>query len=315
MRVAILVLDGVFDTGLAALCDTFEMANALAAPSRPPFTVTRIGLRRRVTSGQGLSVPVEAPPARAPDVVVAPALSTKTAESLGRALLRDDVRDATDLLTGWAVRRMIVAAACTGTFVLGAASLLDGRPATTTWWLASAFRAHFPRVKLDESRMLVEADNIVTAGAAVAHLDLALWIVRQASPSLAKRVGRFLTFDRRPTQSAYALPQRAAYVDELVERFETWARANLSRFSVEAAAHAVGASQRNLERRVRLALGKSPLAFIQELRVAEAVHHLETSDRSIDEIATIVGYESGVSLRSLLRKRTGLGVRALRARD
>jgi transcriptional regulator GlxA family with amidase domain len=163
--------------------------------------------------------------------------------------------------------------------------------------------------------MLVEAVSMVTAGAAVGDLVLALWLVRRTSPSLARKVGRYLTFDRRPSQNAFALPQRAQHADELVERFEAWARANVSQFSLEGAAHAVGASERNLERRVRRVLGRSPLAFVQDLRVAEALHQLETSDRSVDEIATLVGYESGVTLRTLLRKRTGLGVRALRARQ
>lgn len=76
----------------------------------------------------------------------------------------------------------------------------------------------------------------------------------------------------------------------------------------------MGASERTLERRVRHVLGESPLAFVQDLRVADAVHQLETTDRGVDEIATRVGYRSGTTLRMLLRKRTGRGVRELRAR-
>jgi transcriptional regulator GlxA family with amidase domain len=314
MRVALLVLDGVFDTGLATITDTFAIANALAAPARPPFAVTRVGVRRRVTTGQGLMVPVEEPPRRAPDLVVLPALGAKTPAALDVALDSPDVRDATQMIASWSARGTKVAAACTATFVLGAATLLDAQPATTTWWLASAFRERFPKVKLDESRMLVEAGAVITAGAALAHLDLALWIVRQTSPSLARITGRHLAFDRQPSQGAFSLAHHTAHTDELVERFEKWAKANLTGFSLADAARAVGASQRTLERRVHHVLGRSPLSFIQDLRVADAVHQLETTDRGIDEIAARVGYQSGVTLRTLLRKRTGLGVRQLRAR-
>lgn len=315
MRIAVLVLDGVFDTGLATICDTLAIANALAAPARPPFTVARIGVRRRVTTGQDLLVPLDELPRRPPDLVVVPALGAKTPGALDVMLERPDVYDAMQLLADWAARGTPIAAACTATFVLGAATLLDAQPATTTWWLAAAFRERFPRVKLDESRMLVEAGSLITAGAALAHLDLALWIVRQKSPSLARVTARHLVFDQRPSQGAYALPHHVAHTDEVVERFEIWSKANLASFSLVAAARAVGASQRTLERRVHHVLGKSPLSFIQDLRVASALQQLETTERSIDEIAAFVGYQSGATLRMLLRKRTGRGVRELRARD
>jgi transcriptional regulator GlxA family with amidase domain len=314
MRIAILALDGVFDTGLAAIGDTLAVANALAAPKQEPFAVTRIGMRRRVATGQGLHVPVDALPRRPPDLVVVPALAAKSASGLDVALARADVRDATQLLAGWAAQGTRVAGACTSTFVLGAATLLDAKPATTTWWLAAAFRERFPQVKLDESQMLVETRGAITAGAALAHLDLALWMVRCASPSLARITARHLAFDRRPSQAAYSLPHHAAHTDELVEKFETWVKHNLTSFALEDAARAVGASQRTLERRVQHALGRSPLAFVQELRVADAIHQLETTDRGLDEIAASVGYQSGVTLGTLLRKHTGLGIRQLRAR-
>ena len=314
MRISVLVLDGVFDTGLATITDTLAIANALAAPGRPPFVVSRVGVRRRVKTGQGLIVPLEPRARLAPDLIVVPALAAKTPRALDEALERPDVRDAMQMLASVAARGTPVAGACTATFLLGGATLLDALAATTTWWLAAAFRERFPRVNLDESRMLIEAGRVITAGAALAHLDLALWVVRRTSPSLARVTGRHLAFDERPSQGAYSLPHHVSHTDELVERFEAWAKKNLTSVSLTDAARTLGASQRTLERRVQHVLGKSPLSFIQDLRVADAVHQLETTDRGIDEIASRVGYESGGTLRTLLRKRTGRGVRELRAR-
>jgi transcriptional regulator GlxA family with amidase domain len=162
--------------------------------------------------------------------------------------------------------------------------------------------------------MLVETRGVATAGAALAHLDLALAIVRRASPSLARLAARYLTFERRPSQAAYGIPDHVAHADPVVERFESWARKNLAAFSVPDAAKAIGASERTLERRVRHTLGRSPLAYVRDLRVEEAMHQLETSDRSLDEVAAKVGYRDAVTLRTLLRKKTGLGVRELRRR-
>jgi transcriptional regulator GlxA family with amidase domain len=71
--------------------------------------------------------------------MVAPALGTKTPQALEAALQRRDVRDAVELLRERSQGGVRMAAACTGTFMLAASGSLDGRRATTTWWLARSF--------------------------------------------------------------------------------------------------------------------------------------------------------------------------------
>ena len=96
-------------------------------------------------------------------------------------------------------------------------------------------------------------------------------------------------------------------------RFERWARLRLAEgFSLDAAAQALAASKRTLQRRMEKTLGKTPLSYFQDLRVERAVHLLKTSGLSIERIAEMVGYADGVTLRTLLRRRLGRGVRELR---
>jgi transcriptional regulator GlxA family with amidase domain len=317
MKIQVLALDGVFDTGLSALLDTFAVANDLAGMERikaPPFQVTLVGVRKRVRTAQGLLVPLQTPTTSArADVVVLPALGAKSPAPLRDALARRDVADACALMTHQHKRGARVGAACTGTFVLAASGLLDGQAATTSWWLAPMFRELYPRVALDESRMLVSGQGCVTAGAALAHLDLALWLVRQASPALAALAARYLLVDSRPSQAVFMIPDHLAHSDPLVERFEVWARSAMARgFSLSDAARASGASERTLARRLRTVLGKSPLSYFQELRVERAVHLLRTTAATVDDIAAQVGYADGVTLRTLLRRKLGKGVRELR---
>jgi transcriptional regulator GlxA family with amidase domain len=99
----------------------------------------------------------------------------------------------------------------------------------------------------------------------------------------------------------------------MIERFERWARSSLGQgFSLTAAAQAVGSSERTLARRLQRVLGKTPLSYFQDLRVERAVHLLKTGRASVDAIAAEVGYVDGVTLRTLLRKKLGRGVRELR---
>ncbi|HTK54726.1 MAG TPA: AraC family transcriptional regulator, partial [Gemmatimonadaceae bacterium] len=117
----------------------------------------------------------------------------------------------------------------------------------------------------------------------------------------------------RPSQSAYALTDHLVHDDPVVQRFERWARARLTRgFSLDEAAKATGASKRTLARHMHNVLGKSPLAYFQSLRIERAVHLLKTGNASVDEIAARVGYADGTTLRTLLRRRLNLGIREIR---
>jgi transcriptional regulator GlxA family with amidase domain len=318
MRISVLALDDLFDTGLTVLLDAFTLANKFSAVQMggtPHFDVSIVGVRRRVRSGQGFVIPVQAiTPDLKPDWVIVPALNTGRPEQLVPALGRADVRKATAQLLQWHAEGVRLAASCIGSFILAETGLLDHQEATTTWWLAPLFRQRYPDVLLDESRMLVPSGVGVTAGAAMGHLDLALWLIRKASPELAAVVSRYLLADIRSSQAPYIIPNHLAQADPLILRFEQWARKNLKTgFSLQDAAKALATSARTLQRRCEAVLGKSPLAYFQDLRVERARSLLHGSGLDVDAIAAEVGYVDGATLRTLLRQRLGRGVRDLRA--
>lgn len=318
MRIAVLALQGVFDTGLATVLDAFATANELAQVAGinvPAFEVAVVGMRPQVHSGLGLQVPVcSVDDTASPDWVIVPAISAKMPDVLVPALGREDVMDALPALRAWSAGGARMAAACIGTFVLAESGLLDGHDATTTWWLTPLFRQRYPQVRLDAHRIIVPSGAMLTAGAALSHIDMALWVIRQSSPELAALVARYLVFDTRPSQSAYVIADHLSHADPLVERFDRWVRERLdTAITLDAAADALATSKRTLSRRLNEVLGKTPIAHIQDLRIERAVHLLKTSKHSVDQIAEQVGYADGVTLRTLLRKRLGKGIRELRA--
>lgn len=147
--------------------------------------------------------------------------------------------------------------ACSGTFLLAESGVLGGRRATTTWWLTPAFRARYPEVDLDQTRMVVSSDGVTTAGAAFGHVDLALAVVRASSPTLADLISSYLVVDERSSQSAYTIPSALAQSDPSVAAFERWVRDRLAEpVSILEAARAMGMSERTLQRlTVRLPAG------------------------------------------------------------
>lgn len=308
MQFAVLVADGVFASGFTLLHDTLGVAEVLRRAhdlAVPEIRVAIVGEQPLVRTGSGLAIPTTARlgDLAGADVVVVPALGALDESGMVDALDAPATSRMASALADLDRNGGLVAAACTGTFVLAEAGLLSGRRATTSWWLNSLFVRRYPDTELDADRMVVKDQDVLTAGAAFAHIDLALTLVRGMSVELADRVARHLLIDERATQSMYVPLDHVSHDDQLVRRFERHVRANLADpLPITSVASALATTPRTLERRVRATANMTPLELIQRIRAERAEHLLATTEQSIDQIALGIGYRNGSTLRALLRK-------------
>ncbi len=308
VKISVLVVDGVFDSGLASVLDVLRTANELrheVPQPPPPWEVACVSPRGPVRTAVGHRVETVAPEAApAPGALVVPGVGHKRPGPLTAWVASPDQAPERELVRQARAARTPLAAACTGTFLLAESGVLDGQPATTTWWLAPDFRQRYPEVLLDETRMLTHAPGVSTAGAATAHLDLALSLVRDGSPALAELTARYLLIDTRPAQAGYAVPGHLARTDPMVAGYERWVREHLDRpLRIADAARSLGVSERTLQRAVDRVLGISPLRFAQRIRLEQAAHLLRTTGLPTDAVARRVGYENATTLTTLLRER------------
>ena len=315
-----LVFDGVADGPLGVALELVHAARRLAKAEQVPRqrVVSVDGAAVRSSAGREVTVDgaFSLRGLGRGDVVVIAGLGLATPAQLDAALVRPDVVRGIELIARAEAKGVLVAASCSATFLLGAAGVLDGREATTTWWLGATFAARFPRVTVRADQMVVESRGVFTAGAALAHADLLLAILsRRVSPSLAHLVAKYLVLDERPSQARYMVMQHLRSADPVVSALEGFITRNLRRqVSLAEMARATATSPRTLARKLSGALGTTPQHFAQRLRIAQAVHQLETTQRPVDEVAARVGYADAAAFRRVFRRETGESPRVLRAR-
>lgn len=208
---------------------------------------------------------------------------------------------------------------CTGAFVLAAAGLLDGRPATTHWMYAPTLAKRYPSVHVDPRELFVDDGDIMTSAGTAAGIDLCLHVVRtDHGPDAAGALARRLVVPPRrgnATQERYldrSLPEEIG-ADPLAE-VVAWALEHLhEQFDVETLAARAYMSRRTFDRRFRSLTGSAPLQWLITQRVLQAQRLLETSDYSVDEVAGRCGFRSPVALRGHFRRQLGSSPAAYRA--
>ena len=210
----------------------------------------------------------------------------------------------------------LLVASCTGTFALAEAGLLNGRFATTSWWLASEFRTRYPKVVLRESALTTEDDRLMCAGGALAHTDLMLALIaRLFGPELATCAAHYLVSPWRGPQSAVAEVGQTRLSDPCVVKAVMYIEQHLDQeFGMDMLAQAVATSSRTLHRRVKATLGLSVVGLVRRVRGEQAMKLLRETDLPLSRIAERVGYRDVTTLRALINQLSGQTPAALRRR-
>ncbi|GAA0338243.1 helix-turn-helix domain-containing protein [Actinoallomurus spadix] len=205
---------------------------------------------------------------------------------------------------------------CTGSFVLAAAGLLDGRPATTHWNEAAELQRLFPRARVDPDVLFVDDGDVLTSAGAASGIDLCLHLVRRDHGSeVANRVARRTVVPpwRDGGQAQYIERPVPEPYDEGTAPARAWALEHLNRpISLSELAARAGMSVRTLTRRFQEETGMSPGRWLTRQRVELARHLLETTDLPVDQIARQAGFGTAVSLRQHLHATIGVSPLAYR---
>ncbi|MFJ3216270.1 GlxA family transcriptional regulator [Kitasatospora sp. NPDC086801] len=200
-----------------------------------------------------------------------------------------------------------VASVCVGAHLLAAAGLLDGRRATTHWSTAAQLAAEHPQIEVDADPIFIREGDIWTGAGISACLDLSLALVAEDfGEALALRVARQLVmYLKRPSgQSQFSVPLEPVSTTRRVEELRHHILRNLTdRLTVpDLAAHA-HVSERQLTRIFKTELGTTPSAYIESARVELARHQLESTDATLERVASDCGFGTTDTLVRAFRRR------------
>ena len=209
-----------------------------------------------------------------------------------------------------------IASICTGAFVLAAAGLLDGRPATTHWQRAAMFRDLYPKVQLDEDLLFIDDGDIITSAGLAAGVDLCLHLIRRDYGSeVANRAARHCVVPpwRDGGQSQFIERVVPDEGNEGTAPTRHWALERLGEeLNLNVMAAQAQMSVRTFSRRFKAETGQSPGTWLLQQRVRHACQLLETTDLSVDRVAESAGLGTAASLRHHLRTELGVSPLAYR---
>jgi transcriptional regulator GlxA family with amidase domain len=226
----------------------------------------------------------------------------------------DQQNEKTDILLAWAKMQhasgVLLCSVCGGAFMLARTGLLNGRPATTHWSYLEALTDRFPEICVNTDELIIDLGDVVTAGGAMAWLDLGLRLVdRYLGPVVMMKTAQFLLADPAGRQQRFYanFSPSLHHGDEAVLRVQLWLQTIPSEsFTIDRMAAKAQLGQRTFLRRFQKATGLTPTEYVQHLKVQKARELLEFTTLSIKEISWKVGYEDTGFFRKTFQKIIGL---------
>jgi transcriptional regulator GlxA family with amidase domain len=212
-----------------------------------------------------------------------------------------------------------VASVCTGTFLLAAAGLLDGRRVTTHWQACNHLAASHPDVVVERDPIFVRDGEIWTSAGVTAGMDLALALVtedlgRDVALATARKLVMFVQRPGGQSQFSVQLDGQAVGRDPIRE-VQAWIAEHPDvDLSVDCLARRATMSPRHFARIFRDETGATPAVYVERARVEVAQRLLETTALTVDDVARAAGFGTVETLRRAFARRTGVSPSAYRER-
>lgn len=308
-QVTFLIADGVLKPScLFNAIEVFEKANEFleqtTGQSYFEIRLTGTNLQQRLANGLfSLQVAPLAAIGKA-GIIILPSFAEQDDYAIGKN------REALDWVISQFNAGAEVASLCTGTFLLAATGLLNGKPCATHWKAEAYFRRLFPELELHTNKILTDQQGVYTAGGALSSVNLALYIVEKyCGREAALYCARVLQIDiERDSQSPFIMFEGLKdHKDNVIRNIQEYIEQHLEdRITVDQLAIHCSMDRINFTRRFKKATQLSPADYVQRVKVEGAKRLFESTDQQINEVMYKVGYIDIKAFRQLFKKIVGM---------
>lgn len=308
-QVIFLIADGVLKpSSLFNAIEIFEKANEFLAQrtGRPYYDIRLAGtnLRQPLVGGLFTLRVSSLKTAGKADLVILPSFAEQDDFAIRKS------RKALDWVVSQYRAGAEVASLCTGTFLLAATGLLDGKPCATHWKAEAYFRRLFPELKLHTNKIVTDQQGVYTAGGAISSLNLALYIIEKYNGrEAALYCARVLQIDiDRSSQSPFIIFDGLKdHKDEVIRDSQEFIEQHVNeRLTVEQLALESAMDRINFTRRFKKATQLSPADYVQRIKVESAKRLFESTGMQINEVMYEVGYTDIKAFRETFKKIAGM---------
>lgn len=225
-------------------------------------------------------------------------------------------------LTLWLINQYkngaVLCSACSGIFVLAATGLLKNRIVTTHWNLKDRLAQVYPELKVNTDQILINHNDLVTAGGVMSWIDLGLELVAQFThPAIMQQLGKRLVINTGSREQKYyqRFSPMFSHGDEVILKVQQYMQTNLNKtLELQQLAKLAFLTERTFLRRFVKATNITPIKYLQKLRIQKSCDLLELTRTTVDKIAYQVGYEDANAFRRVFIKQVGLTPAAFRER-
>ena len=309
-RIAVVAVDEVPLFHLSVPLEVFgQNRSETGAPRHEVLVVAAEEGPLRSSGGVLLDAPHSLDAVRGADVVVVPWWRHYDDEQPPAALL--------EALRAAHERGARIAGLCGGAFVLAAAGLLDGRPATTHWMFTDKLASRHPSVRVHPQVLYVDDGDVLTSAGTAAAIDLCLHLLRELNGAEVANV-----VARRMVVPPHRAGGQAQFIEAPLPRVEAsdplsvslgWALEHLHEpVTVDDLAARAAMSRRTFTRQFRARTGTSAVQWLTDQRTLLARRLLETTDLPVEAVAHRSGFGSAVSLRTHFQRTLGTSPREYR---
>jgi transcriptional regulator GlxA family with amidase domain len=215
-------------------------------------------------------------------------------------------------IADWILKRIPdthrIASICTGIYGLAPTGLLDGRQITTHWRVATDVSRRFPKLRVDYKRLVVKDGPFYTSTGLTAGIDLSLALIEEdygRHVAIAAAQELVTPLQRRVEEVSEIVTHDSQPTDRFAE-LVAWIMRHLDGdLSVETLARRACISERHFSRAFKSVLGTSPSDFVENLRLNEARRRLSTRRKTLQSVATSVGFKSTDAFHRAFEKRFG----------